>query len=57
MDKIKPGSLQAWLMLPRFHFIPLTIILVSLGTAVAAYEGFLHWGYYFLASSVPSSSI
>jgi 1,4-dihydroxy-2-naphthoate octaprenyltransferase len=49
MDKVRPGSLRAWLMLPRFHFIPLTIILVSLGTAVAAYEGFLHWGYFFLA--------
>jgi len=36
-------------MLPRFHFIPLTVILVSLGTAIAAYEGFFRWGYFFLA--------
>ena len=49
MDGIKPGSLKAWLLLPRFHFIPLTIILVSLGSAVAAYEGFFHWGYFLLA--------
>lgn len=49
MGKIEPGSLKAWLMLPRFHFIPLTVILVSLGTAIAAYEGLFHWGYYSLA--------
>jgi 1,4-dihydroxy-2-naphthoate octaprenyltransferase len=49
MDKVKSGSFKAWLMLPRFHFIPLTIILVSLGTAIAAHEGFFHWGYFFLA--------
>src|SRR4030042_5293383 len=49
MDKLKPGSLKAWLMLPRFHFIPLTVILVSLGTAIAAYEGFFHLGYFLLA--------
>ena len=40
MGKVKPGSLKAWLLLPRFHFIPVTVILVSLGTAIAAYEGF-----------------
>ena len=34
MEEIKPGSLKAWLLLPRFHFIPLTVILVSLGTAI-----------------------
>jgi 1,4-dihydroxy-2-naphthoate octaprenyltransferase len=49
MEKVEPGSLKAWLLLPRFHFIPLTVILVSLGTAIAAYEGFLNWGYFFLA--------
>jgi len=49
MEKVKPGSLKAWLLLPRFHFIPLTIILVSLGAAIAAYEGFFHWGDFFLA--------
>jgi len=49
MEDIKPGSLKAWLMLPRFHFIPLTVILVSLGTAIAAYEGFFRLGYFLLA--------
>jgi 1,4-dihydroxy-2-naphthoate polyprenyltransferase len=49
MANVKPGSLMAWVMLPRFHFIPLTVILVSLGTAIAAYEGFLHWGHFVLA--------
>jgi 1,4-dihydroxy-2-naphthoate octaprenyltransferase len=37
------------LLLPRFHFIPLTVILVSLGTAIAAYEGFFRLGYFLLA--------
>jgi 1,4-dihydroxy-2-naphthoate octaprenyltransferase len=36
-------------LLPRFHFIPLTVILVSLGTAVAAVEGPIRWGYFWLA--------
>ena len=36
-------------MLPRFHFIPLTVILVSLGTAIAAYEGYFHFGHFILA--------
>ena len=49
MGEIKPGSLNAWLLLPRFHFIPLTVILVSLGTAIAAYEGFFDLGYFVLA--------
>jgi 1,4-dihydroxy-2-naphthoate octaprenyltransferase len=49
MDEIKPGSLKAWLMLPRLHFIPLTIILVSLGAAIAAHEGFFRWDYFILA--------
>ncbi len=49
MDKTKPGSLKAWLLLPRFHFIPLTVILVSLGAAIAAHEGFFRWDYYLLA--------
>ncbi len=49
MGEVKPGSLKAWLLLPRFHFIPLTVILVSLGTAIAAYEGFFDLGYFALA--------
>ncbi len=49
MEQIKPGSLKAWLLLPRFHFIPLTVILVSLGGAIAAHEGFFRWDYYVLA--------
>src|SRR4030065_2374182 len=49
MEKIKPGSLKAWLMLPRFQFLPLTIIMVSLGTAIAAYEGYFHLGHFLLA--------
>jgi len=49
MEKIEPGSMKAWLLLPRFHFIPLTVILVSLGTAIAAYEGFFHSGHFLLA--------
>src|SRR4030042_3682343 len=49
MEKIRPGSLKAWLFLPRFHFIPLTVILVSLGTAIVAYEGFFHLGNFLLA--------
>jgi len=49
VERVTPGSLKAWLILPRFHYIPLTVILVSLGTAVAAHEGFFRWGYFFLA--------
>ena len=49
MEKTNPGSLKAWFILPRFQFLPLTVILVSLGTAIGAYEGFFHWGYYLLA--------
>jgi 1,4-dihydroxy-2-naphthoate polyprenyltransferase len=49
MEKIEAGSWKAWLVLPRFQFIPLTIILVSLGTAVAAYHGHFHPGHYLLA--------
>src|SRR4030042_6907814 len=49
MGEVRPGSLKAWLLLPRFHFIPLTVILVSLGTAIAAYEGFFDLGYFALA--------
>jgi len=41
--------LKAWLMLPRFQFLPLTVIMVSLGTAIAAYEGYFHLGYFLLA--------
>ena len=49
MEKIGPGSLKAWGMLPRFHFLPLTLILVSLGTAIASYEGYFHFGHFLLA--------
>jgi 1,4-dihydroxy-2-naphthoate octaprenyltransferase len=49
MDQVKPGSLKAWLMLPRFQFLPLTVIMVSLGTAIAAYEGHFHLGHFLLA--------
>ncbi len=49
MEKVTPGSLKAWLLLPRFQFLPLTVILVSLGTGVAAYEGSFHLGYFILA--------
>jgi len=49
MQKVKPGSLKAWLILPRFQFLPLTVIMVSLGTAVGAYEGYFHFGHFLLA--------
>jgi 1,4-dihydroxy-2-naphthoate octaprenyltransferase len=49
MERVKPGSLKAWLMLPRFQFLPLTVIMVSLGTAVGAYEGYFHFGHFLLA--------
>jgi 1,4-dihydroxy-2-naphthoate octaprenyltransferase len=49
MEKVKPGSLKAWLTLPRFQFLPLTVIMVSLGTAIAAYEGYFHLGHFLLA--------
>ena len=49
MEKMNPGSLKAWLTLPRFQFLPLTVIMVSLGTAIAAYEGYFHLGHFLLA--------
>ncbi len=49
MEKINPGSLKAWFILPRFQFLPLTVIMVSLGTAIAAYEGYFHFGHFLLA--------
>ncbi len=49
MDRVRPGSWKAWAVLPRFQFIPLTIILVFLGTAIAAYEGHFHLGHFLLA--------
>jgi 1,4-dihydroxy-2-naphthoate octaprenyltransferase len=49
MQTVKPGSLKAWSILPRFQFLPLTVILVSLGTAIAAYEGYFHFGHFLLA--------
>ncbi len=48
MNKIGTGSLKAWLILPRFQYLPLTVIMVSLGTAIAAYEGHFHLGYFLL---------
>jgi 1,4-dihydroxy-2-naphthoate octaprenyltransferase len=50
MDRVKPGSLKAWLILPRFQFLPLTVIMVSLGTAIGAYEGYFHFGHFLLAT-------
>jgi 1,4-dihydroxy-2-naphthoate polyprenyltransferase len=49
VENVKQGSLRAWFLLPRFHFIPLTVILVALGTAIAAHEGPIHWGHFLLA--------
>ncbi len=49
MKTIGPGSFKAWLMLPRFQYLPLTVIMVSLGTAIGAYEGYFHLGHFFLA--------
>src|SRR4030066_1493010 len=49
MEKIKPGSFKAWLILPRFQFLPLTVIMVSLGTAIAGHEGYFHFGLFLLA--------
>ncbi|NWF91564.1 MAG: prenyltransferase [Syntrophaceae bacterium] len=49
MERVNPGSLRAWLILPRFQFLPLTVILASLGTAIAAYEGYFHLGHFLLA--------
>lgn len=43
------GSLKAWLTLPRFQYLPLTVIMVSLGTAIGAYEGHFHLGHFLLA--------
>jgi len=49
MEKVKPGSLKAWFILPRFQFLPLTVIMVSLGTVIAAHEGHFHLSHFFLA--------
>ena len=49
MDGVRAGSFKAWLILPRFQYLPLTFNMVSLGAAVAAYEGRFHLGYYLLA--------
>ena len=49
MKKIECSSFKAWLMLPRFQFLPLTVIMVSLGTAIGAYEGHFHFGHFLLA--------
>jgi 1,4-dihydroxy-2-naphthoate polyprenyltransferase len=45
----EPRSLKAWLRLPRFQYLPLTVNLVSLGTAIGAYDGFFRWGRFLLA--------
>ena len=34
-------SLKAWFSVARANFLPLSIILVFLGTAIAFYDGFL----------------
>ena len=49
MEKVRPGSLKAWLILPRFHFILLTVFNVSLGTVIAFYEGSFRLVYFLLA--------
>ncbi len=49
MERVNPGSLKAWVMLPRFQFLPLTVIMVSLGTVIAVYEGYFHLGHFLLA--------
>ena len=49
MKTAEAGSLKSWLMLPRFQYLPLTVILVSLGTAIGAYEGYFHFGHFLLA--------
>ncbi len=49
MNKVRPGSLKAWLMLPRFQYLPLTVIMVSLGAAIGAYEGYFHFAHFILA--------
>jgi 1,4-dihydroxy-2-naphthoate octaprenyltransferase len=49
MEKVRPGSLKAWLILPRFHFILLTVFNVSLGTVIAGHEGSFHPLYFLLA--------
>lgn len=49
MEKVRPGSLKAWLILPRFHFILLTVFNVSLGTVIAVHEGSFRLVYFLLA--------
>jgi 1,4-dihydroxy-2-naphthoate octaprenyltransferase len=49
MNGVRAGSFKAWLILPRFQYLPLTINMVSLGTAVAAYEGHFNPGHFLLA--------
>lgn len=49
MEEVRPGSLRAWLILPRFHFILLTVFNVSLGTVIAAHEGSFHLFHFLLA--------
>jgi 1,4-dihydroxy-2-naphthoate polyprenyltransferase len=49
MDEVRAGSFKAWLILPRFQYLPLTVNMVSLGAAVAAYERYFNPGDFALA--------
>ncbi len=49
MERVEAGSFKAWLSLPRFQFLPLTVLLVSLGTAIASHQGHFHLGQFLLA--------
>jgi 1,4-dihydroxy-2-naphthoate polyprenyltransferase len=49
MERVEAGSLRAWLILPRFQFLPLTVLMVSLGTAIAARDGYFHLGHFLIA--------
>ncbi len=49
MERVEAGSFKAWLILPRVQFLPLTVLLVSLGTAIASYQGHFRLGHFLLA--------
>jgi len=49
MERVEAGSLRAWLILPRFQFLPLTVLMVSLGTAIAARDGYFHLGHFLIS--------
>ncbi len=42
--------MKKWLMVIRAPFLPLSLVLAFLGTSIAWYDGYLHWGYALLAS-------